>query len=71
MELQRLGVQIFVTTHDYVLLKEFDLSTRVGDHICYHSLYRREADNEIAYTLSENFQKKGITCWSTHTPVVI
>ena len=56
MELQRLGVQIFVTTHDYVLLKEFDLATRAGDHICYHSLYRRESDNEISYSLSETFQ---------------
>jgi ABC-type Mn2+/Zn2+ transport system ATPase subunit len=56
MELQRLGVQIFVTTHDYVLLKEFDLATKTGDSIKYHALYRKKTDNEIAYTVSDKLQ---------------
>lgn len=43
MELQRLGVQIFLTTHNYVLLKEFDLRKQKGDKIRYLSLYRDES----------------------------
>lgn len=53
MELQRLGVQIFVSTHDYVLLKEFDLATQKGDQICYHSLYRENGIGEILHNISK------------------
>lgn len=42
MELQRMGVQIFIATHDYVLLKEFDLASRKDDNVSYFSLYRDE-----------------------------
>ena len=54
MQLQRLGVQIFISTHDYVLLKEFDLATNESDHVCYHALYRKKNDNEIACIQSDN-----------------
>jgi ABC-type ATPase involved in cell division len=37
VELQRLGVQIFICTHDYVLLKEFDLTVQKEDKIRYHN----------------------------------
>ena len=37
-----MGVQVFVTTHDYSLLKEFELSTIGGDQIQYHACYRSE-----------------------------
>lgn len=47
MELQRLGVQIFIATHDYVLLKEFDLATKSDDQVCYYSLFRDKAIQEI------------------------
>lgn len=40
LELQRLGVQVFLTTHDYVLLKEFDLRKKSGDALRYISLFR-------------------------------
>lgn len=40
LELQRMGVQIFITTHDYVLLKEFDLATTPADNVLYHTLYK-------------------------------
>lgn len=40
LELQRLGVQVFLTTHNYVLLKEFDLRIKRGDAIRYISLFR-------------------------------
>lgn len=47
VELQRMGVQIFLTTHDYVVLKEFDLQTDSSDKILYHSLYRNKEKREI------------------------
>ena len=40
LELQRLGVQVFLSTHNYVLLKEFDLRKVQGDEIRYLSLFR-------------------------------
>ena len=47
LELQRMGVQIFVATHDYAILKEFDLQKTEGDKLVFHSLYHRD-DDEIA-----------------------
>ncbi|OGU53068.1 MAG: AAA family ATPase [Hydrogenophilales bacterium RIFOXYA1_FULL_63_33] len=43
LELQRLGVQVFLTTHNYVLLKEFDLRKQKGDAIRYLSLFRDDS----------------------------
>ena len=40
MQLQRMGVQVLLATHDNVILKEFDLHTEPGDKVLYHSLYR-------------------------------
>jgi AAA15 family ATPase/GTPase len=40
LQLQRMGVQIFLSTHDYVILKELDLRKRPTDKILFHSLYR-------------------------------
>lgn len=40
LELQRMGVQILIATHDYVLLKEFDLRMKKGDQVRFHALYR-------------------------------
>lgn len=54
MELQRLGVQIFLTTHNYVLLKEFDLRKRQGDAIRYLSLYRDES-GAVSVNTSDNY----------------
>ncbi len=48
LELQRMGVQIFLSTHDYILLKEFELATTDKDDILYHVLYHNEA-NQIAH----------------------
>jgi AAA15 family ATPase/GTPase len=49
LELARNGQQIIIATHDYVLLKWFDLlcNEKKGDQIKYHSLYRNELDNSI------------------------
>ncbi len=43
LELQRLGVQVFLATHNYVLLKEFDLRKKNGDAVRYISLFRDES----------------------------
>ncbi len=48
LELQRIGVQIFLATHDYVILKELDLQALEGDKVAFHSLYRSEETGEIA-----------------------
>ena len=40
LELQRSGVQIFVATHDYVILKEIDLQMEAADRVQFHSLHR-------------------------------
>ena len=42
LELQRLGVQIFLATHDYVILRELDLQAKEGDKVAFHSLYHEE-----------------------------
>jgi ABC-type ATPase involved in cell division len=47
LELQRLGVQIFLTTHNYVLLKEFDLRKKKDDAVRYVSLFRNESGSVV------------------------
>ena len=47
LALQRLGVQVFLATHDYVILKEIDLQAKEGDEVAFHSLYRSEETGEI------------------------
>jgi ABC-type ATPase involved in cell division len=39
LHLQRVGVQVFMATHDYVILKELDLRKNDTDKIAYHSLF--------------------------------
>ena len=39
LELQRLGVQVFIATHDYVLLKQLDLQQKERDKVRYHALH--------------------------------
>ena len=48
LELQRLGVQVFLATHDYVILRELDLKAKEGDQVAFHSLYRSPETGEIA-----------------------
>ncbi len=48
LELQRMGVQIFLATHDYVILKELDLRQKEGDEVAFHSLYRSEETGDVA-----------------------
>lgn len=39
LELQRDGIQVFVSTHDYFLSKYFEIRRQKDDAILYHSLY--------------------------------
>lgn len=55
IELQRMGVQILLTTHDYMILKEFDLQTGPEDKLLYHSLYRSQETQEIAIASTDDF----------------
>ena len=55
LELQRMGVQIFLATHDYVLLKEFDLQATPSDKLVFHSLFRNEQTGEIEITRTGNY----------------
>lgn len=54
LELQRLGVQIFLATHSYVLLKEIDLRKKDTDQVVFHALYRTE-NGDIAYNSTEDY----------------
>jgi hypothetical protein len=57
LELQRLGVQVFLATHNYVLLKEFDLRKQKDDAIRYLSLFR---DPSGAVSSSESDSYTGV-----------
>jgi energy-coupling factor transporter ATP-binding protein EcfA2 len=57
LELQRMGVQVFLATHDYVILKEIDLQRSSGDKILFHSLYRNDDAGEVQrYSTSDYLQ---------------
>ena len=47
LDLQRHGVQIFLATHDYVILKEIDLRMEDDDVVAFHSLYHETDSGEI------------------------
>lgn len=53
IELSKMGVQVFVTTHDYVLLKEFQLATTSKDDVMYHVLFRDE-NGEISHSATDD-----------------
>lgn len=56
IELSRLGVQIFIATHDYVLLKEFQLATTEQDNVMYHVLYHNE-NGDIAHSAFDDLDE--------------
>lgn len=42
LELSRQGVQIFVSTHNYLLAKYFDVRRKEEDSVMFHSLYKED-----------------------------
>lgn len=55
LELQRIGIQIFLTTHDYVILKEFDLQLQPEDKIAFHSLFRNHKTGELEVSTTGSY----------------
>lgn len=55
LKLQRAGVQIFIATHDYGILKEIDLRAKPEDSIVYHSLYRGRENGDICCHATDNY----------------
>jgi len=57
LELSRNGQQIILATHDYVLLKWFDLLLDKGkeDHVRYHSIYSDEKSNELKIESADDY----------------
>ena len=53
LELRRMGVQIVLATHEYVVLREFDLLSREEDDVRYHALYR-DTDRVIRHTAARD-----------------
>lgn len=54
IELQKMGVQIFIATHDYVFLKGLALAVKDTTPIKYISLYR--SDNMIKFSETDHFE---------------
>ena len=54
LELQRNGVQIFISTHDYFLAKYFEVKKEDTDKITYYSLY--DNDGAVEYEQNTNFR---------------
>lgn len=54
-ELQCIGVQIFIATHDYVILKEFDLKRNKSNKIAFHSLFHGARSGEIECHSTESY----------------
>ena len=56
IELSKMGVQIFIATHDYVLLKEFQLATNEDDNVMYHVLYHDE-NGDVSHASTNDFDE--------------
>ena len=56
LELQRAGVQVFLATHDYVILKELDLRTGDADEVAYHALFQQQETGEIACKTTRSYR---------------
>ena len=53
--LQRDGVQVFISTHDYFLTKYIEVKREEGDSVLYHSLYKDKEENVINCEKSTEF----------------
>ena len=59
LELSRHGVQIFVSTHNYIFAKYFNVRAKDSDSVMFHALYKENGDvkiesNEIFSSLKNN-----------------
>ncbi|TGH20140.1 MAG: AAA family ATPase [Aphanocapsa feldmannii 277cI] len=53
LELQRQSVQIFIATHDYLILKLLDLRMTSDDKVVYHAFYRD--NDELVYNTVDSY----------------
>lgn len=56
LELQRDGVQIFISTHDYVLAKYFEIHRQANDSVLFHSL-SYNGKRQLEYSCNQKFDK--------------
>ena len=56
LTLQRHGLQVFLATHDYIILKELDLQMTQDDNVAFHSLYRDDETSEISCKTVDRFE---------------
>ena len=54
LKLSKNEVQIFLTTHDYMFAKYFEVKREDADKVCFHSLYK--SNNNIAHESNEFFR---------------
>jgi ABC-type multidrug transport system ATPase subunit len=59
LELSRNGQQIILATHDYVLLKWFDLLMDKGkdDHVRFHALYRDDQSDDVKIDSTDDYRE--------------
>lgn len=57
LELQRVGAQVFLATHDYVVLKELDLRRQNGDALAFHSLFHNGENREIERDTADHYSQ--------------
>lgn len=55
LELQRSGVQLFISTHSYFLAKYFDIKKIDSDRVEFYSLYRTKANRGVQCESSSDF----------------
>jgi len=55
LELQRKGVQIFISTHDYMIASYFEVKKQEEDQIVFHSLYCAEDTDGVQYEKADRF----------------
>lgn len=55
LELRRLGVQVFLATHNFSVLKELELRRREEDAVRYHALYRDGRTGRIDCLTSSDY----------------
>ncbi len=53
--LQREGVQVFVSTHDYFLARYLDVRAKDDDEIAFFSLYKEKNDDAVRYEMERSF----------------
>ena len=55
LSLREAGIQIFLATHDYAVLKELDLRSAGSGAVMFHSLYREKSHGRIAFDSSKTY----------------